>query len=469
MAAPLALRLAEWSAALRWDALPPDVRARVPLWILDHLGLVLAAADSPPGRAALAMARVQGGVPESAVAATADRLPAAWAALVHGTLAHAFDFDDTVPESVVHPGSVVVATALAVAQAAGADGPALATAIAAGYEIAARLGAAAGRAFHARGFQATSAVGPLAAAAVAARLRGLSPEATARAMGLAGSMSGGLLACLEDGSWAKRLHPGWAAHGGVVAAALAALGFSGPASVLEGRHGLYAAFLGPGVADLARITAGLGTDWLARGALAKRYPCAHVIHPFLDAAAALSRDQGLRAHDVAEAWCDVPSWQVPIVCEPRAAKLRPRTEYDARASLPVAVAAMLADGRVDLATFTDAALARPTLLALAARVRHRERAADARAGFEGTVEVVTRDGRRLVAHAGLAEPPEPEAVRAKFRHLAGHRLSTGEVEALEALVLRRPAPTAAALLAAAGASPTRPADGPAPGPRSHGA
>jgi 2-methylcitrate dehydratase PrpD len=450
MARPLARELAEWSAGLRWGALPQDLRARVPLWVLDHLGLVLAATDSPPGRAARDVALAQGGAAESGVAGTRERLPSAWAAFVHGTLAHAFDFDDTLPESVVHPGSVVVATALAEAQAIPADGEALGAAVVAGYELMARLGAAAGRAFHARGFQATSVVGPLAAAAVAAKLRGLPPEAAAHAMGLGGSMSGGLLEFLADGSWAKRMHPGWAAHGGIVAAQLAARGFSGPASVLEGRYGLYAAFLGPDRVDLDRMTAGLGEDWLAASVRAKLYPCAHVVHPFLDAAAALVGRHGLRAAEVADVWCDVSAWQVPIVCEPRPEKLRPRTEYHARASLPIALAAMLVDGRVDLDTFTEESLGRPALLALAGRVRHRvAQAAGGSAPFEGAIEITTRDGRRLTAHVAQTEAPGSGEVRDKFRRVATRRLSPGQAADLEALALALPAASATALIARA--------------------
>ena len=479
MTSPLALGLAEWSRALRWDALPADLQERVRLWVLDAVGLVLAGSTIPAGRSILEVVRHQGGRPEATVVGLGERAPAAWAAFAHGSFAHGLDFDDTFPGSIVHPGSLVVPTALAVAEAVGADGAALGASVAAGYEVAARLGAAAGRGFHARGFQATGVVGPLVTAAVAAKLYGLSARTTAEAMGLAGSMGGGLLEFLSDGSWAKRMHPGWAAHGGVVAAQLAAAGFPGPLTVLEGRYGLYAAFLGAGAADLSRLADGLGGVWRAREAHAKLYPCAHVIHPFLDATRETYARHGPGAPDVEAVVCDVEPWQIPIVCEPREEKVTPRSEYQARASLPYCVAALLVDGRVDMQTFTPEAIGRPDVLALAARVVHREAAA-ARTGaspppepggsppepggFATAVEITLRDGRRLRGSVSAERVAGPEAVRAKFARTAGRRLPADRAAALAAAVAGLPATSAAELLARC-TKPTTPAPRDRPSPR----
>lgn len=441
----LALELCEWSTGVRWADLASDHQDAVRGWLLDTLGVMLAAVGEPPGLAVLDLARRQGGRPESTLVVTGERLPAAWVALAHGTLAHALDFDDTLPGPVVHPGSVVVPTALAAGEAAGANGAAVLGAIAVGYEWAARLGAAAGREFHARGFHASGVVGPLVAAAVAAHLAGLTPRQAAEAVGLGGSMAGGLLEFLTDGSWSKRLHPGWAAHGGIIAAQLAAGGFPGPASVLDGRYGLYAAFLGGGVANHEVVRRDLGRRWLSRTVVTKLYPCAHVIHPFLDAALALRTRHGLTADEVGAARCSVAPWQVPIVCEPRATKVAPRTEYQARASLPFALAAALIDGRVDLDTFTPAALARPELGALAARVTHEEAAAGD-AEFAATLAIETLDGRRLTAEA-TASAADPAQVQRKFAATAGRLLDPSRVAALAAAVERFEEATPSALLA----------------------
>jgi 2-methylcitrate dehydratase PrpD len=447
MAEGVALALAEWSGALRWADLAADHQHAVRLWLLDTLGVILAAVDEPPGRAVLAVAGRQGGPPEATVVGGAGRLPAAWATLAHGALAHVLDFDDTLPAPVVHPGSLVVPAALAVGEAVGADGAALLAAIAAGYELAARLGAPAGRRLHARGFHASGVVGPLVAAAVAAKLAGLSPRRTAEAMGLGGSMAGGLLEFLADGSWSKRLHPGWAGHGGVLASRLAAEGFPGPVSVVEGRHGLYAAFLGGADADdLVAVTRDLGRVWTSRAVVPKLYPCAHVIHPFLEAALTLRRRHALVPDAIAAVRCRVAPWQIPIVCEPRASRVAPVTEYQARASLPFSLAAALVDGRVDLDTFRGGAIRRADLLALAARVVHAE-AADVAHDFAGVVTVETRDGRTLALEATSDGGAAAERLRAKFEGTAGRVLSPPAVQRLAAAVDGLPSGTPASLMA----------------------
>ena len=271
--------LVEFALELETGDVPERVKHVTRLRFLDALGLVLAAWDYPP---AAAVRRVAGGPPEVQLPVS-GALPAGSAALVLGTLVHAQDFDDTLLVSLLHVSSVVIPTVLAAGGVTGAAGEEALVAAAGAAETAARLGEAAGRRFHERGFHATGVLGPLFAATAAARLFGLrAPEATA-AVGLAGSLGSGLLEFLTDGSPAKRLHPGRAAEGGILAAQLAREGFGGPSTVLEGARGVYASYLGaPPDADV--LTRELGTAWLSEETSFKRYPCAHVLQPFIDAA-----------------------------------------------------------------------------------------------------------------------------------------------------------------------------------------
>ncbi|GAB3511470.1 MmgE/PrpD family protein [Phytohabitans suffuscus] len=357
---------AAWARDLRAADVPPGVRDRVALRVADAVGLVAAAWSTPAGVAVRSLAAELGGAGGAQLLFDPAPPQPAAAAPAAGTLVDALDSDDTVPTSVIHPMSVLLPAALAVADGdrPGAD---LVTAVAAGDELLARLGAAAGRGLHARGFQATGIFGPLAAALVAGVLGGREPAVTASAMGLAGSMSGGLLEFLSDGTWSKRLHPGWAAHGGIVADGLAARGFPGPASVVEGRHGLFAAYLGTPAPD--GIADGLGERWLSAEARVKLYPCAHVLHPFIDMA--LDLRGGLEAARVDRIVCEVAPWYVPIVCEPVAEKVAPTGEYQARASLPMAVALALVDGRVGVASFEPESTGRAEVRALAGQVEYR--------------------------------------------------------------------------------------------------
>ncbi len=339
----------------------------------------------------------------------------------------------------MHPGSTVIAAALAAAERKDARFEELSTAIVVGYEIAARLGAAAGRGFHARGFHATSIVGPVAAAGAVGRLFALAPAAMADALGLATSMSSGLLAFLADGGWSKWLHTGWAAHGGLVAAELAGHAFRGPHHALNHHYGLYGAFLGAPGTDLDVITADLGQTWLGATARAKHFPCAHVIQPYIEAALAW-RSEGrfnagghFSADTVRSIRCVLAPWALEIVALPLAAKIAPKNDLEAIASLPFMVATALCDGRVDLATLQPATLARADIRALAARI-----ACDADetlgAGFDGHMEAIVESGDRLRRDVALSASSE-ERIVAKFRSNTAH-LQQEACMALEATVLR---------------------------------
>ena len=426
-------RLAAWSAGLVWRDVPDDQRSLVGLRVLDTVGLVLAGYETQAARAAFAIGRQQGGTAESALFLVGEHTSAATAALVHGTVAHCRDFDDTFLDSVVHPGSTVIAAALAVGEAKRRPDEEIATAILVGYEAAARIGAAAGRRFHARGFHATGVVGPLSAALVAARLYHLSAAATADALGLAASMASGLMAFVDDGAWSKWLHVGWSAHGGIVAAQLAAQGFRGPRGVLDGRHNLFAAFIDAPAPGADALCGDLGRRWQGGAAHFKYYPCAHVIQPYIDAAIALRERHGLEPGMIERVTCAIAPWAVPIVCTPRAPKLLPASDMDAIASLPYQVAVGLADGRVELDALGPACRARAEVLDLAARIEH---AADESLGqgFDGSIAIALKSGE-LLQSAVVSAPPDRAKLLAKFRANALRAVDENTAAALEGTIL----------------------------------
>ena len=417
-------RLAEWCASLGWNEIPPEVRAVLPLRLLDTTGLILAGAHTPAGEAALAFTRDNAGAPRSTVAGSGERVPASAAALVHGIEAHCHDFDDTFMDSVVHPGSVVIPAALALAEAEASTDEDFAVAVTVGYEVAARIGAVAGRRFHARSLHPTGIVGPLAAAVTAARLLALSGEQTSWAMGLAASMSGGLRAFAVDGGWSKWLHAGWAAHGGIVAAQLARQGYRGPEHVLDGGYDLFSALLHGEVPDRSGLTHELGQSWQGFDAVFKYYPCAHVIQPFIDAVLAVVRQHDLKPADIADIECRIAPWAATIVCEPRADKLCPATALGAIGSLPYQLAVAVADRRVGLSAIEPATRERRDIRAFAERVRHREDAALGRA-FDGEICLRTIDGTRHVRRATVGGV-DTVRLRDKFVDLVGPLIGADE-------------------------------------------
>ncbi len=416
--------LARWALGLTLDAVPAPAQQAAVRHLLDGIGCAIAAFASGAGAPALTVASGLAGPTESTVIGLPARMGAPSAALANGTLVHALDFDDTHAGGLVHATAMVLPTALAVGEQVSADGAAVLAAAIAGYEVACRLAAVVPNAFHARGLHPTAVCGVFSAALVAAKLMGLSQDQTVDALGIAGSMAGGLLEFLATGSSTKQLHPGFAAHSGVLAARLAAAGASGPESVLEGRYGLYAALVGRRVTS-EEITAGLGSDWQVQRITIKPYPACQLMHATLDATAAAAKDAGstdgrLDPAQITAILADVHPDSATIVCEPAADKLHPRTPYDAKFSLPWSVAALLIDGAVGTATYTPEAIRRPEVADLARRVRARVvPTAVVAADAPGRVDILLADGRTLTGEisgstGGPANPMGEAELDAKF-------------------------------------------------------
>jgi 2-methylcitrate dehydratase PrpD len=334
---------------------------------------------------------------------------------------------------------VVIPTVLALGEAGGLDGRAVITAAVAGYESVARIGMGAPAAFHRRGWHATSTCGTFAAALAAGVCERLDRKALTSALGIAGSFASGVMEFLEDGSWVKRLHPGWAGQAGATAAALARAGFPGPATILEGRYGLYRTFVDADP-DLRPFDT-LGRRWETLNIGFKPYPACHYLHAFLDCALSLRETHRIDAGAIEAIECLVPPSGMPIVAEPYPAKLRPRTPYDAQFSLPFSVAAAFVDGRVDLDTYTADHLGDPRVLALADRVTCRpDPNTTVPNGFPGWVRVRLADGRTLEARepdgrGGPARPLPERAIVEKFRANAGRVLGASRVSEIERATL----------------------------------
>lgn len=387
---------ASWGSTLSFEDLPKEVVEHARLRFLDSIGIALACCRDDFARSVETSLMSPAAEDGSTVIGSGARFSEADAAFANGAFIHGPDFDDTHTTAIVHASACIVPTALGVGERMGASGRDVLTAAVLGWEIVVRIGAAAPGRFHDRGFHATGVAGAFAAALVAGKLYGLTAEQLTNALGIVGSMASGIFEYLADGSWVKRIHPGWAAHCGIYAARLARAGFSGPKTVFEGRFGLYNTHVGEGNYDPAAAVAALGTTWETPRISYKPYPCCHYNHAFLDCISALRQSALLRPRDVKRIICHISARQVPIVCEPIGAKLHPRTDYDAKFSLQFCVAAMLVQGRLDITTFSGENLRNPQILDLASKVECRvDPASRFPATFGGRVTVETADGRTL--------------------------------------------------------------------------
>jgi 2-methylcitrate dehydratase PrpD len=400
---------------------------------LDTLGNALAASREDFGRAVLDVAEGLGGAPESTLLGRRARVSVANAVLANATLAHGLDFDDTREDAIVHTGCVAVTTALAAGEAVGAGGRAVLEALVAAVEVMCRVGLAVPGALHARHFHPTSITSSFAAAAATARLHGLSEAQLAHAFGICGSQAGGIIEYLVDGSWTKRLHPGWGGHAGVVATLLARKGFTGPTTVLEGEHGLYAAFAGGhDGARLGALLDSLGRKWELAELTLKPYPCGSIAQPYMDCAMRLR--ERVRPEQIAAIRCRTAAGPVPRLWEPLAAKHAPPNGYAAKFSLPYLLATILVRGRAGLAEFADAAVHEAAVLDIARKVTYElDATIDYPRQFVGDVEVTLTDGRSLRErqdrpHGGPDAPLTRAEIEAKFRGNAALALPADQVE-----------------------------------------
>jgi 2-methylcitrate dehydratase PrpD len=446
----LAERLANFAVDARRHQPPSAALAAARLRLLDGLGVALAAlgcASVVRPRSALGLFGAAG--PASAIGDPESR-PVAAAAVQNGLLMHGLEYDDTHVGAVVHGAPVVLPAVLAIAERDGQSGEEVLAAICVGWEVLVRIGGALRGALQEHGFQATSVAGPLAAAAAVAHLSGLDARRTAHAIGIAGSQSSGVFEFLHAGATSKMLHGGWAALGGLVAAGLAADGMSGPASILEGRSGLFAAFARS--SDLAARMESqlddLGVRWAVAEVRPKIAPCCHYVQAFLEALGALL-DKGLAVSEIRGIRCIVDPRPARLICEPWAEKLNPPTGYAAKWSLPYCLAARALRGAVTAELF-DATLD-PELLAFARRIEWTAREDGFPDRYSGRLMVTRADGTQIESYVpdvlGAADRPFPEDMLVrKFEENAAAALSpTARAGLLAEIQALQRAPSLAAL------------------------
>jgi len=453
--------LASFAAGLAPERIPPAVRLRAKHLILDAIGCAFAARTHAfAGQIAASVARIAGEGPRGVVG-MAYRLPLRDAALVNGVLMHGLDYDDTHAAGVIHLTVSTLPAALATASHLGASGADLLTAYVAGVEAGARIASVVKGGLHQVGFHPTGVVGTFAAAIVAGRLMKLTGERLVNAQGIALSFAGGSLQFIEDGSWTKRIHPGWAAACGITAASLATDDIPAPRAAYEGRFGLYRSHLPP--AELARCdfslaTAGLGTVWEVENVAVKPFAACHFVHGCADAAIALHR-AGVDPARIRSIRALVPEGVVKAVCEPVAAKRRPKNDYDAKFSIPYAVASGLARGRLGLAEMLPRAFTEPAIEALMDKVEY---AVDAASTFprhySGEVTVTLEDGRtlgkRVAVNRGNPDQPLANAeIEAKFFENCALALPDGAARRIRDVVLDIESLASAERLEAALAAP----------------
>lgn len=411
--------------------------------VLDAMGIAVAGADTVEGRTVLATVRSLGRLGGSPVPLAEDRFDVASAALVTGTMAYSIGLTDTHAQSITHPGSSVVPVALAVGQETGASDAEILRAILLGVEAIVRIGGVVNPSHRSRGFHPTATCNPFGTALTAATLLGLDKDKTLSALGIAGSMSGGLYEFRHAGSMLMALHGGWPAQSGTTAAYLAREGFTGPHTVLEGPEGFFRGF-----ADQARMgqltVPEPGEPWGVEELSLRPYNACRYAHSGIDAIAAIDAEHGRVPRNRVRS---LTVWTHRTAVEQES---EPNTLVAARLSTAFTIALTFLYGP-RLGEMTEDDLADPAVRALLPRVEIKE---DPRLTelfprqWACRVDITLDDGTVLSAEVTTpkGEPTNP-LTRAeqidKFVRLVEPRLGTEATRAVVGTILDGTAPLSA--------------------------
>lgn len=418
--------MVDFCTGLSYGELPPAVIDRVKYLALDFLGVATRGSRVESSQAVRGFIRDVGAATNGGVIiGTSLKARYQYAALANGTAAHSLELDDVSNESSSHPGVAIFPAALAASELTGGDGRKFMEAVVLGYEVMIRLGKALSPASHyARGFHPTGTCGAFGATTVAAKILNLDSEQMLSALGIAGSQAAGSMEFLAGGAQTKRLHPGWAAHNGIVAALLARAGLTGPATIVEGRFGFLRAYSDS--PDLSQFLAGLGESFEVMRISLKPYACCRYKQGPIDGILKIMKENKLRVTDVKQVKLGILKAGFPIILEPRELKYNPQTVVDAQFSMPFGAALALLYGKAGLDEYTEANLRSPELRELMSRVVC---VADPELDkvypkkWPASVEIITKDERKLSTKINYpkGDPENPfswEELIQKFNHLS---------------------------------------------------
>jgi len=413
MSKTIAEKLASHFVNFQYDDLTPANRTAVKRLLLDYLGVAVAGSQTGSGKVAREFAISIGGVEQATLIGDGRRVPAVNAALANAISSHSVELDDIDVLALFHFSPPVYSAALATAEQTGKDGRALMAALAAGCEMMERLSKAANNSLRDRAYHTTPTCGIFGAAIAASLLLGNNEEQIISALGLAGAQSGGLME-MYGPSMQKRFNPGPASRGGVTAAAMANLGFTGASTIFEGERGWLKAFTDKN--DPAQLTLDLDRPYQLDIEF-KPYSCARPIHNAIDCALEIRRKHAPDLHRIkAMTMARHPDWAHYHQ------NARPKTYHEAQVSLPYSVAVAFTDGQALFPQYNDARLKEPTLVRLAEMLNITVDGSLPR-GVSCKLTVEMDDGTTYVSQVdypkgSIQNPMTDDELRAKFDSLA---------------------------------------------------
>jgi len=351
---PVTKLLATFVADARPSQLTTELREKIKEVLIDFVGVVVGALNNADSTEPIykAIVALQGPGNNGSCTVLAKGKPhmlPQYAGLLNSAFGHSMDFDDTYAPGTLHAGVTAVSAALTQAELLGqsSDSEKFMLAIAVGYEVTCRIGRELGYEAYSRGMHNTSTAGIFGAVSAIAVLKGLSADVIEMAFGLAGSKAAGSMQYLDNGSWNKRLHPGFAVHDAFMCVSLAEAGVIGATRIIEGKMGFLHAYSPNPHKDLNRLVADLGTQWEWLKSSLKPYPACRMTHALIEISGNLHTSHNnsqVSPSDVEKIILTISSANFSLVGDPTPNKIHPENVIDAQFSAYYQVANALLYG-----------------------------------------------------------------------------------------------------------------------------
>ena len=363
----IAEEFSSWSKNLKVKDIPEKTKLTLQFLLKDICGIILSARNEDYVKSLVETYKGSGNLISLG---HSERFDLFSSAIIAGTAAHGEDFDDTFEGNPMHVGATMIPAMLSAAQKFNLDGDQILKGLAVGSELICRLALVAPTAMHKQSFHPTAVCGTFGVAAGLSSVLDLSEKQMVSALGVAGSFTSGIIEYLAEGSWTKRVHPGWSANSGMNATLIAKSGFYGPRTVFEGKHGFFEAFALKEIErDYSHLTNGLGKRWENQNLAFKPFACGTMAQPFVDCAIKI-RKKIKNLNEISSITAKVGEGTVHRLWEPLKEKRQPSTPYSAKFSVPYCVAVGFIRGDAGLNEFNEKSINDKEILKLASKVNY---------------------------------------------------------------------------------------------------
>ena len=341
----IAENFSTWCFNLEYKDIPNEVIDKIKLIFMDSLGLIFASRNEDYIKAIKQSFTDSG---NCTVPGHLEKLCPSDAIVLNGTAIHGEDFDDTFEGTPVHVGSVMCSSLLTAAEYYKLKPKEILKGLAVGSELMCRLALVSPMAIHKQGFHPTAILGAFGASIGISKILKNSVLQTTSSLGIVGSMASGIIEYLAEGTWTKRLHPGWAGASGWKSAHLGKNNFKGPRTVFEGKNGIFNSFADSKIIpDFKKLTDDLGSYWHTNNLAIKPFACGTMTQPFIDCAIK-AREKINDLNEIKSIICKVGEGTVHRLWEPLSEKRKPTTPYSAKFSVPFCIAVGLYFGKAGL-------------------------------------------------------------------------------------------------------------------------